>query len=546
MSVTVDELNTLLHRRRGGLNRRWLVVPLLALVLAPLAMLAVSWWSPQPATWTHLGEYVLPRLLFNTGLQIMVVGAATLVLGTGFAWLAACCEYPGRRWLEPLLVLPLAFPTYVLAFVYLGILDYGGPVQETSRALFGGVPGWVTALRGPGGVLAVLVLAFYPYVYLLARSSFIAGGLSTFEAGRSLGVSPLRVFLQVNLPAARPAIVAGMALVLMETLADFGAVAIYGYDTFTTAIYRTWYGLFNLTAAAQLASLLMILMVLLLGLERLSRGRFRPRQDKRYRPHRIRLSGWRAAAAVAVQLAVIALGVLVPVVQLAVWAAPRMSEMFNGTLMRNIANTVALSLGGATLVLGAGLLLALGLGRRGRERGHWLSDVAGLGYAIPGTVLAVAVMLAFTGIDRWLDTALAGGMLALLLAYLVRFLRVAYGPLESGFARLRPEYTEAAESLGASGFRTWWSVTLPLLRPGLVTGFLLVLVEIAKEMPATLMMRPFGWETLAVGIYQFTAEGHWERAAVPALLLVVLGAVPVILLMRRTTRSTGRSPVVKV
>lgn len=496
MSATVDELNALNHRR-GGVSRRWLVAPLLALVVALLAILAASWWSPEPATWAHLGEYVLPRLLFNTGLQVVVVGAAALALGTGFAWLSACCEYPGRRWLEPLLVLPLALPPYVLAFVYLGILDYGGPVQATARDLFGSVPGWITALRGPGGVLAVLVLAFYPYVYLLARSSFIAGGLSTFEAGRSLGVSPLRVFLRVNLPAARPAIVAGMALVLMETLADFGAVAIYGYDTFTTAIYRTWYGLFNLTAAAQLASLLMLLMVLLLGLERLSRGRFRPRQDKRYRPHRIRLSGWRATGAVAAQLIVIALGVVIPVIQLAVWAMPQLGEISDDVLVRNIANTVMLSLGGATLALGAGLLLGLGLGRRGRERGHWLSDVAGLGYAIPGTVLAVAVMLAFTGIDRWLDTALAGGLLALLLAYLVRFLRVAYGPLESGFARLRPEYTEAAESLGSSGFRTWWSVTLPLLRPGLVTGFLLVLVEVAKEMPATLMMRPFGWDTLA-------------------------------------------------
>lgn len=514
------------------MSRTWIALPVLALVLAPLAMLLLSWQQVDTVIWSHLSQYVLPRLLSNSLLMVVVVGVGVTALGVSLAWLSACCEFPGRAWLEPLLVLPLAFPPYVLAFVYLGILDFGGPVQGFWRANLGDVPGWLTALRQPGGVLLILILAFYPYVYLLSRASFVSGGLSTFEAGRSLGRSPVEVFLRVTLPAARPAVVAGLALALMETLADFGAVASYGFDTFTTAVYSTWKDQHSLVSAVQLASLLMLFMLLLLLSERFSRGRFRLRQDSRYRPRRLYLTGWKAAAAALFQGAVVLFAVAVPLAQLLVWAWPQFGELFGARYLPLIANTMILSLAGAVLALAAGLLLAaaVSLGRRG----NWITDVVGIGYAIPGAVLAVTILLAFNGIDRWLGTALAGGLIALLLAYLVRFLRVAFGPVEAGLERLRPEYRDVARSLGVSGLRRWSRVTLPLLRPGLVTAFLLVLVEIAKEMPATLIMRPFGWDTLAVRIFEFTAEGHWERAAVPAVLLVALGAVPVTLLIRRS------------
>ena len=532
MPATADSLTS--PQRQLPPGRRWALLPLLLLVGLPLTMLALSWFEPQPDTWSHLRTWLLPRLVQNTLIMLVVVGVGVAVLGVGMAWLSACCEYPGRRWLDPLLVLPLAFPTYVLAFIYLGVFDYAGPAQSLWREAFGGAPPLINALSRPAGVLYILVLAYYPYVYLLARAAFVGGGLAAFEAGRSLGVGPLSSFMRVVVPIARPAIVAGMALALMETLADFGAVSIYGFETFTTAIYRTWFGLFNLTAAVQLASILMLFILVLLLSERLSRGH-RPRlADRRPSGHRIRLRGRAALAATSAQVGVVLLGVVIPLVQLVAWAWPHLGEFLARDMPGLITNTILLGLIGAVTVLAGGVLLLLATHRAG-GRVMVLGEVAALGYAIPGTVLAVAIMLAFIRFDQTLGTALAGGLLALILAYLIRFVRVAWGPLDGVAERLRPEYSEVARSLGVPRWYRLWRVNLPLLGPGLLTAFLLALVEIAKEMPATLMLRPFGWETLAVRIYELTAEGQWQTAATPALLLVILGAIPVVVLIRRAT-----------
>ena len=525
--------------RTGGPDRRWLALPLLFLVAVPLVLLAVSWLDPQPEIWAHLRAFLLPRLITHTLVLMVVVGLGVTLLGVGLAWLSACCEYPGRRWLDPLLVLPLAFPTYVLAFIYLGLLDYAGPLQTLMREILGAAPAWLGALSRPSGVILILILAFYPYVYLLARAAFIGGGLSAFEAGRSLGERPFRVFVRISLPAARPAIVAGLALALMETLADFGAVAIYGFETFTTAVYRTWLGMFNLAAATQLASLLMLFMLVLLIAERLTRSRRGRQADRRPGPHRLQLKGARAWAATGIQTAVLLLAVVVPVIQLVVWSWPALADLLSRDYLGLVRNTMLLGGMGALAVLVGGLMLLVATFRT-RGRAELLGELAALGYAIPGTVLAVAIMLGFTGLDRLAGTALAGGLGALILAYLIRFLRVGWGPLEGVAGRLRPEYIEVARSLGVGRLERWWRVTLPLLRPGLVTAFLLALVEIAKEMPATLMLRPFGWETLAIRIFELTIEGQWERAALPALVLVLLGAIPAILLIRRTSNLTGR------
>ncbi|MDX1626538.1 MAG: iron ABC transporter permease [Wenzhouxiangellaceae bacterium] len=522
----------------GDRGRLLALAPLLLLVALPLVMLLVSWARVDEATWQHLSTWLLPRLIGHSLLLMGCVGAGVAVLGVGLAWLSACCEYPGRRWLDPLLILPLAFPTYVLAFIYLGLTDFAGPLQSGLRETFGSSPALLEWLSGPSGVIPIMILAFYPYVYLLARASFASGGLVAFEAGRSLGASPLRVFLRVSLPAARPAIVAGLALALMETLADFGAVSIYGFDTFTTAIYRTWLGLFDLRAATQLASLLMLFMLVLVFSERLTRRSRSRVTERRPNPNRIPLSGARAWAATAFQAGVIAVAVVVPLIQLLAWAAPELGKLADAAYLRVIGNTVMLGAIGATVTTAAGLLLLLATYRAPRRIGA-LGELAAVGYAIPGTVLAVALMLALTGLDNLLGTALAGGLLTLILAYVIRFVRVAWGPLEGVAARIRPEYFEIAKSLGAPRLERLRRVMLPLLRPGLVTAFLLGLVEIAKEMPATLMLRPFGWDTLAVRIYELTVEGQWERAALPALVLVVLGAIPAVLLMRRASRPGG-------
>jgi iron(III) transport system permease protein len=518
-------------RLRPRADRRWLIGPLLLLVGIPLLMLLTSWAQPQPDIWQHLSRYLLPRLIGHTLLMMVVVGLGVATLGVGLAWLSACCEYPLRRVLDPLLVLPLAFPTYVLAFIYLGMFDYAGPIQTAWREWFGSSPAVLEAISRPAGVLFILVLAFYPYVYLLARAAFVSGGLAAFEASRSLGQGPVRTFFRVSLPMARPAVAAGLALALMEALADFGAVSIYGYDTFTTAIYRTWLGMFNLTAAVQLASILMLFVLLLLGVERLSRSSRVVQSERRPTGHRIRLGGARGWLATALQLGVLLVAVVLPLAQLLFWAWPQWSGLLDARLASVVVNTMALGLAGALAVVSGGVVL-LAATYRASRRQQLLGEVAALGYAIPGTVLAVAIMLAFLQFDRLAGTALAGGMAALIMAYLIRFLRVAWGPLDSVAGRIRPQYVEVARSLGVSRWYRLWRINLPLLWPGLVTAFLLALVEVAKEMPATLMLRPFGWETLAVRIYELTAEGQWEMAAVPALFLVALGAIPVAVLIR--------------
>jgi iron(III) transport system permease protein len=527
---------------RAGQNRfrLALLAPLLLLVALPVLMLLLSWAQVDADVWSHLGQHLLPRLIGHSLLLMVCVGAGVLVLGAGLAWLAACCDFPGRRWLDPLLVLPLAFPGYVLAFIYLGLLDFAGPVQTALRALFGATPSWVAALSGPYGVIPILVLALFPYVYLLARASFACGGLVAFEAGRSLGEPPLRVFLRVSLPAARPAIVAGLALALMETLADFGAVATFGLDTFTTAIYRTWLGMFDLQAATQLASLLMLFMLVLILAERATRTSRARSAERRLNPRRIKLRGLNALLAASAMGLVVLLAVVIPSLQLLWWAGPTLNELLSPRYLQLIGNTMLLGAAGATLTVIAGLMLLMATWRAPR-RIALLGELAATGYAIPGTVLAVALMLALTGLDRMLGTALAGGLFVLVLAYAIRFVRAAWGPLEGVASRIRPEYFEVARSLGASPSERFRRVMLPLLRPGLITAFLLALVEIAKEMPATLMLRPFGWDTLAVRIFELTAEGQWERAALPALVLVLLGAIPAILLMRRSGIAGPRS-----
>lgn len=540
----VREVGDGAHRGvRMPLAGRWLLlIPLLALVALPVLMLVLSWAQVDIGIWAHLSEFLLPRLIGHSLLLLVCVGAGVFVLGVGLGWLSACCDYPGRRWLDPMLVLPLAFPGYVLAFIYLGLLDFAGPVQGALRAVFGASPEWVQALSGPYGVIPILILALFPYVYLLARASFACGGLVAFEAGRSLGETPLRVFLRVSLPAARPAIVAGLALALMETLADFGAVSTFGLETFTTAIYRTWLGMFDLRAATQLASLLMLFMLVLILAERATRSSRVRSETRRLNPGRIRLRGGRAWAATLAQMLVVLLGVVIPTLQLLAWALPSLDQLATPGYLNLIRNTMLLGLAGASVTVMAGLALLLATWRAA-PRVVLAGELAATGYAIPGTVLAVALMLALTGLDRALDAALAGGLLALVLAYSIRFVRAAWGPLEGVAARIRPEYFEIARSLGAGRMQRLARVMLPLLRPGLVTAFLLALVEIAKEMPATLMLRPFGWDTLAVRIFELTAEGQWERAGLPALLLVVLGAIPAVMLMRRGIVAEARRPV---
>ena len=502
--------------------------------------------------WSHLWDTQMPRLLGNTLTLVLGVGTGVTLIGVSLAWLTSLCEFPGRRWLDWALMLPFAIPAYVLAFVFVGLLDFAGPVQSLLREWFGsGLR--LPRVRSTGGVIIVLVLVFYPYVYLLARTAFLAQGKGLMEAARMLGQSPWQAFWRVALPVARPAIGAGVALALMETLADFGAVAVFNFDTFTTAIYKTWYGFFSLSSATQLASLLLLAVMLVVYGERRARGQDhaaseRPRGQALYRLHGLKAwmaSGWCAL--------VFACAFVVPMVQLVMWCWQRGRFDLDERYRELILHTLYLGAMAALITVAVALLLAFARRQAPTPGIRAGVALANLGYALPGSVLAVSLMLAFSFLDRelvvplssWLGGAgrplLLGSVAALLVAYLVRFIAVAYGPLESSLARIRPSLPQAARSLGVGGPRLFFKVYLPLLLPGTLSAALLVFVDTLKEMPATLLMRPFGWDTLAVRVFEMTSEGEWARASLPALTLVLVGLLPVIGLIRRSARQVGRN-----
>lgn len=527
-----------------------ITIVLAVIVVLPLLVVFSGWMQAESSIWHHLAETVLGELLENTLILLVGVAIGVTLLGVGLAWLTAMCEFPGRKHFDWALMLPLAVPAYVIAFVALGLLDFTGPVQSMLRQTFGAGHYWFPPIRSTGGVIAVMVLVLYPYVYMLARASFMTQGNSAIEAARSLGLNAWGAFFRVSIPSARPAIIAGLSLALMETLADFGTVAIFNYDTFTTAIYKTWFGLFNLQAASQLASILLVVVVIALSAERQLRGRAKYHEAARStRIYRYRLQGWRGWGATLASSMVLLLAFVLPVMQLAGWAWEVLKEDLDSRYLELLYHTLLLGGTAATLTVICAIVLAFTRRNQGDVVVRGAVNIATLGYALPGSVLAVGIMLTFTSVDNFLATmltvigwqtsgqVLAGTVLALIVAYVIRFLAVAYGPIDSGLGRIRASLGEAARGLGAGPAVTLWRVYLPLMRPALFTAGLLVLVDVMKEMPATMLLRPFGWDTLAVRIYEMTSEGEWERAALPAITLILVGLIPVIVLVRRSART---------
>jgi iron(III) transport system permease protein len=543
----VEPLAVRPSRRADGRALRTASLILAGLVALPLVVILLAWLAVDAEIWRHLRQTVLLELVRNTFVLVLGVGSGVLLIGVSLAWLTATCDFPGRRIFDWALMLPLAIPTYVIAFVMLGLLDFSGPLQSWLRGAFGPQGYWFPNVRSDGGIILVMTLALYPYVYMLARSAFLTQGQSAMEAARTLGLGPWSAFGRIALPMARPAIVAGLALALMETLADFGAVSVFNYNTFTTAIYKAWFGLFNLQAAAQLASLLMLFVLVALLLERRMRGQARYHTSGRpCAGHRLALQGWKAWAATGYASLVLGVAFIIPVAQLLTWAWRGGAQELDSRYLSLLTST--LTLGAAAAVLTVGCAFLLGYVRR-HHPDRWTGAVvrfATLGYALPGAVLAVGIMMAFVWIDHGVASVaeslfgvsmglvLSGTVIALLFAYMVRFLAVAYGPVDSSLERIKPRFAEAARSLGAGSREIVWRVYLPMLRPGLLTAALLVFVDVMKEMPATLMLRPFGWDTFAVRIFQLTVESEWERAALPALTLIAVGLLPVILLVRGT------------
>jgi iron(III) transport system permease protein len=518
-------------------------------LLIPVAVVAASVFAPAGAAWDHLASTVLPGYVATTLILMAAVLAGVCLVGVSTAWCVTAFEFPGRRVLEWALLLPLAMPAYVIAYAYTDWLQYSGPVQTWLREAMGWQRGdyWFPDVRSVGGAAAMFVCVLYPYVYLLARVAFLEQSPSIYEAGRTLGLSPRAAFLRLSLPMARPAIAAGAALALMETLADFGTVAYFGVQTFTTGIFRAWLSMGEPILAAKLAFMLLAFVAAVIMLERASRGRarFDDAQRKARRQPRV-LRGGRAAAAFAICAVPLAAGFAIPVVLLARMAFDTGDAHFGPRFLRLAVNSATLATITAVLAVGLALLLAYAA-RLSRSRlAAGVNRLAGLGYAVPGAVVAIGVLIPATRIDHFLGDAgiatrvvLTGSIAALVYAYLIRFLGVALQAVEAGLARVTPHMEDAARSLGMGAGATLARVHAPMLRSSLVTAALLVFVDVMKELPATFVMRPFNFDTLAVQAYNLASDERLAEASTASLAIVAVGLLPVIVASRRLVRPRG-------
>jgi iron(III) transport system permease protein len=530
-----------------------LSVGIAAFLALPILWVAASLLQPAGEAWRHIAATVLPAYVANTALLVALVAAGVLSIGVLSAWLVASYRFPGARVLEWALVLPLAMPAYVMAYAYTDWLQFTGPVQSGLRALtgWGARDYWFPETRSLGGAAVVLALALYPYVYLIARAAFRDLPRSSLEAGRLAGYSAWGAFFGVALPLARPAIAAGTTLALMETLADFGTVSYFALEVFTTGIFKAWLGMGDRVAAAQLSSCLLGFVVLLLALERVSRGRAAFHATAAAKPvPRQRLRGRHAALATLACALPVVLGFLVPAAILLELAAADPQALWRARLAGLVLNSFTLS--GVTAI--AAVLLALMMAyaaRLSRSRvAQAANRVAALGYAVPGAVIAIGVLVPLAQLDNWfagiLDRLtgepsgllLTGSIAALVYACLVRFLAVALQTTEAGLARITPSMEDAARSLGASPAQTLARVHAPLVARSLATAALLVFVDVMKELPATFALRPFNFDTLAVEAYHLAKDERLAEAAVPSLVIVLVGLVPLLLLSRRYFQAT--------
>ena len=517
-------------------------------VALPLTVILGSFHHSTGAIWRHLSRHLLVDLLLNTAILAGGVVGGTFVLGVSLAWLTGACEFPGRKMFTWALLLPLAVPTYVLAFVFLGLLDFSGPVQTMLRSWLPGSRAWFPNVRSAGGIIAVMSLALYPYVYLLARAAFRTQGKRALEAAQSLGKSRTSSFFKVALPMARPWIGSGLLLVLMETLADFGAVSIFNFDTFTTAIYKAWFGFFSLPAAAQLSSFLVIIVFVLIIIEQKTRQKMRFAGSGRAEGNlaRIKLGGWKKWSATLFASAVLLVAFVIPFVQLLTWSAEIYGEEFNIRYLSFLSHSLVFAMLASGGVVVCSVLLAYADRRHRDTLSLFCTRISTLGYALPGTVLAVGMVIVITAVDRPLvdllktfcgydkNTLIQGTMFTVIAAYVIRFMAAGYNSINSAMHRISDSIDEAAIGLGVKGLALLRKVHVPILKTGILTAAALVFVDVMKEMPITLMTRPFGWDTLAVKIFELTSEGEWERAALPAVALVLGGLIPIILLARQT------------
>lgn len=541
------------NKPRDGLRGLSVAAVLVAVICAlPMLAVVIAALSGGTQTVQHLVDTVLGRYALTTLVLVVIVSTGTFSIGVGAAWLITMTRFPGAKVLEIALVLPLAFPAYVLAYAYTHVLDHPGVVQSVLRDVTGWGPRdyWFPEIRSLGGAGAMLILVLYPYVYLLARAAFLQQSGTTFLAARALGSSAWAAFFKVSLPLARPAIAGGVLLAVMETIADFGTVAYFGVQTFATGIYTSWFSLFDRAGAAQLALCLLSFALLLAMLERLQRGRAQyhdPARRTQAMPP-MELKGWHAVAAMVLCGIPVIFGALLPIVILLIMGIGAEQDLLSPRYLGFIRNSITLAGVAAMLTVLAAICIGFYQRVRPGRLASGAAYVARLGYAVPGGVIAVGLLVPFAAFDNALDAwmratfdvstglLITGSIWLLVTAYLVRFLAAALGAYDGGQAMVHANMDAAARSLGETPMGTLRRVHLPILTPSLLTALLIVFVDVMKELPATLIMRPFNYDTLAVQAYRLASDERLDGAAVPSLVIVAMGLLPVILICRQVGR----------
>lgn len=539
---------TLMHRLA------WVVA---ALCVAPIIAAALAALGGDLSAWRDVLSSVLPRYTITTLILVSIVAFGTAVIGTGAAWLVTVYKFPGVRWLEVALALPLAFPAYVMAYAYTDLLDHPGAVQSLLRDLTGWGPRdyWFPEIRSLGGAAMMLTFVLYPYVYLLARASFRQQSSNAFLVARTLGRAPMRAFWLVALPMARPAIMGGVLLAVMETIADYGTVAFFNVQTFSTGIYQAWFSVGDRAAAAQLALCLLFFALLLAGLERAQRGKAQragrggARFEVLAKPE---LQGWKGWGAFALCMVPVLFGFVIPVVMLSVMAAGSGHAISESVYLGLMLNSVTLASIAAVLTVLGAILIGFRARTLPGRTSRGLVVGAGLGYAVPGGVIAVGLMVPLAGLDNAIDAfmearfgidtglLITGSIWLMVLAYMARFMAAALNAYDSGMATVPAHYDAIARSLGQGAGRLLWRVHLPVARTSVLTALLIVFVDVMKELPATLILHPFNFQTLAVRAHRLASDERLAEAAVPSLTLVAFGLIPVLILCRALGRESAR------
>ncbi len=533
----------------------WVLLTIVIALLMSLPVLVVgsAIFQPLNENWQHLKDFLLNEYISNSLILMVGVSIGVLTMGVITAWLTSMCEFPNRRLFSWLLILPLAIPAYIIAYTYTGLLDFAGPIQSQLREWtgWGYKDYWFPEVRSIGGAIAMLSLVLYPYVYMMARAAFLEQSVGALEASRTLGSTPLNGFFRVALPLARPAIVTGLSLALMETLADYGTVQYFGIATFTTGIFRTWFGVGDSATASQLAAMMLVFVFVLIILERWSRRRakFHHTSQKHSAIKRFKLKGKMAFLAWLACLLPVLFGFILPALQLLYWVFTTAEETLDSSFFSLTLNTMLLAISASIIAVSIALLLAYGRRLHHTPIIRTGVNIASLGYAVPGTVIAVGVMTPFALIDNAVDSwmrdtfdvstglILSGTVFALLFAYTVRFLAVSVNAIDSGLGKIKPTMDDAGRSMGLSPLGVLRKIHLPLMRGTILTALLLVFVDVLKELPATLILRPFNFNTLAVRAHELAADERLADAATPALMIVLVGILPVVLLSRAISHS---------